>query len=195
LFANIFFEHVKAAELPKLTIVGVCVDPAVTNNEKSDSQAIQVAALGEDDNVYMLWSWMQRSSPEDAINKALTVALTLRASWVGIETDQGGDLWQSTYRNVAKSMGLKPAQVPRFRAFKAGSVGSKVHRAQMMKADYELGKIKHLLGTHNVLERAMKRFPMKKPYDIVDAAYWAWRYVRRGNLFVVQDFATDVRIA
>jgi hypothetical protein len=49
-----------------------------------------------------------------------------------------------------------------------------------MLTDYERGRIIHVLGTHEVLERALKRFPVQKPYDLVDAAGWSWRDLTDG---------------
>ncbi len=43
-----------------------------------------------------------------------------------------------------------------------------------MLASYERGQIVHVRGTHTVLERALKRFGVRKPYDLADSAYWAW---------------------
>lgn len=58
---------------------------------------------------------------------------------------------------------------------KAGSGhGSKVHRASQMLTGYERGQVVHVLGTHETLEKALRRFPKSKPFDLTDAAYWAW---------------------
>lgn len=48
-----------------------------------------------------------------------------------------------------------------------------------MLADYERARIVHVRGTHHVLERALKRFPVVKPYDLVDSQFWAWDDVRK----------------
>jgi len=47
-----------------------------------------------------------------------------------------------------------------------------------MLTDYEHGTIVHVLGTHATLERGLRRFPLRKPFDLVDAAYWSWRDLR-----------------
>ncbi len=68
--------------------------------------------------------------------------------------------------------------MPTFEQAKAGAGhGSKVARNQRMLVDYEHGKVVHVLGTHRALERALKRFPKSKPFDLVDAAYWSWNYL------------------
>ena len=60
--------------------------------------------------------------------------------------------------------------------------GSKGARNQRMLVDYELGKVVHVIGTHKMLERALKRFP-NKPLDAADVAYWGWEFLmaKRGD--------------
>ena len=43
-----------------------------------------------------------------------------------------------------------------------------------MLTAYEQGKFVHVIGTHNILEKALKRFLVSKPYDLTDAAYWSY---------------------
>ena len=69
---------------------------------------------------------------------------------------------------------------PFFAEAKAGSTRQpKEHRIQLMlTGGYEReAAIVHVTGTHAVLERALFRFPARKPYDLADAAYWAWRHI------------------
>jgi len=63
---------------------------------------------------------------------------------------------------------------PSFKSAKAGEGhGSKLARNQRMLVAYEQGRVIHVLGTHAVLERSLKRFP-NRPLDLADAAYWGW---------------------
>ena len=62
---------------------------------------------------------------------------------------------------------------PSFTSAKAGAVGSKVHRGNMQLLQYEQGRFIHVKGTHRTLEKALNRFPRKKPFDLHDAAFWA----------------------
>jgi phage terminase large subunit-like protein len=116
-----------------------------------------------------------------ALTKAIQVALEYGCDVVGIETDQGGETWGSVYREAAHSLELKDNQIPRLRYARAGSIGPKTHRASMMLTDYEKGRITHVWGTHGVLEKSLRRFPKTKPFDLVDAAFWAWRDLRPGR--------------
>lgn len=198
IFGHVEFRHCTWDELPTMVDIQVWVDPAVTDTDKSDAHGIQADGLGVDDHLYRLYSWEHRSSPEDSLRRAILKAIELRASCVGVETDQGGDTWKSTYENVWRKMveeelamlaeideserpEPKLTAMPEFRQAKAGAGhGPKAERATKMLADYERGKIIHVEGSHVALERALKRYLLRKPYDLVDAGYWSW-YGLMGN--------------
>jgi len=66
-------------------------------------------------------------------------------------------------------------RLPAFKQAKAGAGhGSKVHRNSLMLNDYESGNVIHVRGTTGSLEKALRRFPLTKPFDLVDASYWSW---------------------
>lgn len=85
---------------------------------------------------------------------------------------------------------------PMFKQDKAGSLKkegrgigqpSKAARGARMLADYERpGRIVHVIGhplvpddcTPANLERALRRFPRTKPFDLADAAFWSWKDLR-----------------
>lgn len=186
IFSHVDFRHCAPETVPDLLVTVVWVDPAVTDTDNSDSQGICAMGLGTDRQTkYALWAWEGRTSPLDALQRAIKVALDLGARCVGVETDQGGDTWQSVYREAfAKllELGEIPAdsKCPNFQAAKAGAGhGPKTHRASQMLADYEKGRMVHVLGTHATLERALRRFPRQKPFDLVDAGYWCWWDLKR----------------
>lgn len=180
MFDHLQFRRCRWDEVPDLVRVAVWVDPAVTSTDESDSMGIQADGLAADGTIYRLWSWEQRSTPEDCLRRAILKAVELKARAVGVETDQGGDTWQSVYREAVRSLGVQSP--PAFKWAKAGAGhGSKAHRAGQMLADYERGRIVHVVGTHQVLERALFRFPKVKPFDLVDASYWSWHDLRQGR--------------
>ena len=192
LFSDIDFRHCAWADVPwsELVTTEVWVDPAVTDKQNSDAHGIQIDALAADGTIYRLWSMERRMSPLRALRIAIRKAVDYQARLVGIETDQGGDTWYGEYRSAAAEEG--EAQPPPMRGEKAGEGhGSKVHRASKMHMDYERGRIVHVINsenTHLILERALRRFPLRKPYDLVDASYWGWwslrnqeRYARHGD--------------
>lgn len=190
---HIEFQYCDWGQVPKLERCVVWVDPAVTSTDQSDSQGVQVDGIDESNRMYRLFSWEGIDSPEGAIRRAITKGLEFGAESVGVETDQGGDTWQTVYRwsceqlqkesndrwRAANSEGDPPKiKFPVFRSDKAGAgYGSKVERNQRMLADYERGMVYHVRGTHTVLDRALKRFPIK-PLDLADAGFWGWNDLR-----------------
>ncbi len=181
-FSHLHFRRCKWSEVPDLVRIVVWCDPAVTNTDKSDAHGIQADGLAYDDTIYRLYSWEARTTPRDVLRRALLKAHELRAGSVGVETDQGGDTWESVYREAWRDLVEDPGvpeidastAMPQFRSAKAGQGhGPKEHRGDVQLAEYERGRFIHVDGTHTILERALRRFPVKKPYDLVDAGYWS----------------------
>jgi hypothetical protein len=200
------FDHLDLAALridwddvPPLDRVVVWVDPAVTKKDQSDAHAIQADGIAGD-TIYRLHSWEQRSTPLAAIKRAIQTAARYGATYVGVETDQGGDTWRSTFRE-ARTAAAEEATGDdrdrirriRFAEAKAGQgQDPKTHRASIMLADYEKPgrRIRHVTGTHLVLEKALARFPKTHPLDLVDAGYWAWNDLR--NKPEIAGYAADI---
>jgi hypothetical protein len=187
LFADVVFRYCQPYEVPDLVRTAVWVDPAVTETDSSDSHGIQADGLAEDGTIYRLVSWEGVTSPLDALKRAIRIAFDVQADAVGVETDQGGDTWYSVYKEACRSLiedgfCLEGTKFPTFKSEKAGAGhGPKVERASRQLADYELNRIVHVLdiaGGHIALEKALKRFPLKKPFDLADASYWAWNDLR-----------------
>lgn len=199
IFDHLDFEalRVHPDDVPELVDVVCWCDPAVTDTDSSDSHGVQVDGLGVDNVIYRLYSWEQRATPQRAIRTAIRKAAEFWAGYVGIETDQGGETWGSVFREAAQAVAgeifaemamvtdpaesaeleelLARVEAMSWRSDKAGAGhGPKRARAQRMLARYERPglTIRHVLGTHATLERALKRFPKTKPLDLVDAAYY-----------------------
>lgn len=199
------FDHLEFARttwdlLPSLVRTVVWVDPAVTNTDDSDAMGIQADALGVDNRIYRLYSWEARTSPKDALKRALSKAYELGAEHVGVETDQGGETWDSVYAEALRDLLLERPELwkkpqPGFTWAKAGAGhGPKAHRAAKMLVDYEHGMVVHVVGTHEVLERALRRFPRSKPFDLVDAAYWSWHDLAEADEEAVYEWDDPVSI-
>jgi len=166
--------------VPTIEAGAVWVDPAVTSTDESDAMGIQADGRGVDGKLYRFYSWEAVTSPENALERAILKCVELGFETVGVETDQGGDVWLPAYKHVWSKLvaeGRVPegTRRPTFKQNKAGAgYGSKVARNQQMLVDYEHGKVLHVVGTSTALERALKRFPKTKPFDLVDAAFWGW---------------------
>jgi phage terminase large subunit-like protein len=196
MFDQVPFDRLRIhrADLPELEKIEVWCDPAVTENDGSDSNGLIVVGKATTGHLYVLWSWESRSTPERTLSLAIQKALEYGATTVGVETNQGGDLWASTYSTLMHELRtngiavsgqlVKPEAwqpLPKFREEKAGaSTGGKASRATPMLAAYQGGRIHHVEGTHAVLEKALRRFPETKPFDLVDAASWAFHSLTNG---------------
>lgn len=184
LFKDVAFQHCRPDQVPDLVKIAVWVDPAVSETDKSDSHGIQADGIDAKQRVYRLRSWEGITSPRESLRRALLWAVELGASRVGVETDQGGLTWKSVYKEAWQSLiadGLvkKGTRCPSFASEKAGAGhGPKVERAQRMLADYERGNIIHVLGDHGVLEKALRRFPVREPHDLTDGSFWSWYDIR-----------------
>lgn len=194
MFDHLDFVRCAPEDVPELVRTAVWVDPAVTDTKQSDAQGIQADGIGVDGRLYRLWSWEARTSPLDALCRAIRKAHQVGALRVGVETDQGRDTWRSVFKEAMAvveagldglealgplDIGYTDRQAGSNHADSGHSAESKAARAQKMLADYETGdNIVHVIGTHATLERALRRFPRTKPFDLTDAAYWSWRDLR-----------------
>ena len=216
MFSHLQYRRCRAEDVPPIQRATVWCDPAVTENDDSDSYAVHCDGIAADKTIYRQYSWEDRTSPLDAMCRAIVVALEYGAECVGVETNQGGDTWHVVYNEAWRLLTMTDADLPRdldqriknhrarlagirerrqagnpnaivvlemppFRSAKAGSNASKTERNSKMLADYERFRFVHVLGTHVVLERALRRFPKAKPYDLVDAAFWSWHYLSGGG--------------
>lgn len=193
---HITFRRCERSEVPDFVRGCVWCDPAVTSTEESCSNGIIADALGDDDILYRLFAWEGVDTPLNVLKRSITKAVEYGLRDVGVETNQGGDLWEDEF-STALGLVQKDFQErlnteeynrivwPSFKQEKAGAgTGGKVERNQRMLVSYENGKVIHVIGTHETLERALKRFPME-PLDLADAAYWGWIDLCGGDWLLV----------
>lgn len=166
-------------EVPSLVRVVCWCDPAVTAKDQSDSNGIIIAGIDESGTIYILWCSERRAKPLETLKLAILKSIEYGAEKVGVETDQGGDTWQDVYWRAAEQLqkdGEIPEDswLPQFAEDKAGAgYGPKVQRGQQLLTEYERDVIRHRAGTHLTLHSALGRFPIRKPFDLVDAEFWA----------------------
>ncbi len=100
MYSHLAFRRCAWADVPPLMRIGVWCDPAVTNTESSDCHGIQADGIDARGTIYRLYTWEQRTSPQDVLCRAILKGLELGAQVVGVETDQGGDTWESVYHEA-----------------------------------------------------------------------------------------------
>lgn len=172
-------------DLATLEDVHVWVDPAVTDKKSSDSNGIRAGGRLPSGQVIGLYSWEGRDSVDAMMRRAILKAVELRASTLGIETNQGGDTWITVFRATWQDLidaGEIPrdASKPRLQQVKAtAESGGKRERWQLARAARERGEYLEAIGTHETLLRSLRRLPESKPYDLADVDEWLRQALQR----------------
>lgn len=185
--------HCERAAVPDLVRKAIAVDPATTDTDSSDSHGVQCDGIAANDVIYRLRSWESRAAPGEALSVAITWAYEEGVPEVLVE-EVGSDLsgrsveqsWKQVFAGALAAVlddhpewrGLTAPRIKRVRA--TSSTGSKAHRSSQMHADYERpGRIVHVIGDHEVLEAALGRAFVVKPFDLADCCWYSWRDLRR----------------
>lgn len=128
----------------------VSVDPAATNSDKSDEHGITVCSKYRVDNKLKYSvdaDYTRKGSPSDWGHAAISAYNKHNADAIVIETNQGGDMCESTLRNCGFT-----GRIVRVTASKG-----KVLRAEPVAALYEQGLVSHNHGL-GALEDEMMDF-------------------------------------
>jgi len=151
----------------------LAIDPAVTATGKSDETGLVVAALGADENFYVLADASGQLTPDMWAAKALALREAFDVDLVIGEVNEGGDL-------IERMLRLHDAHVP-YKSVRATK--AKAARAWPIALLYERGQVFHV-GTFAKLEDQMCRFTNEgykdgSP-DRVDALVWALNELQGG---------------
>jgi phage terminase large subunit-like protein len=114
----------------------VSVDPATTNNATSDEHGILVASKHTETSFSVDGDYTCKGSPKTWADRAIAAYDKHEADAIVIETNQGGDMCESTLRNAGF----------RGRVIRVHASKGKVARAEPIAALYELGYVKHRTG-------------------------------------------------
>lgn len=149
--------------LNRLVKIIVAVDPATTNNKKSDETGIVVCGLLDDDRGLVIADGSLKESPDQWAKRARELFNEYRANYIVGEANNGGDL-------VKLVLQTDNAMIPVRLVW--ASVG-KFARAEPISALYEQGKISHL-GYFPELEDQMTTWTKDANYspDRMDALVW-----------------------
>ena len=114
----------------------VSVDPATTNNEKSDEHGIIVGSAYPGNKFSLDADFSRKGSPLTWANATIAAVEAHDADAVVIETNQGGDMCESNLRNAGYT-----GRIIRVHATKG-----KTLRAEPVVSLYELGLVQHRGG-------------------------------------------------
>lgn len=173
LFKRELIEHARVWVRPHhLHRIVVAVDPPATARKYSDSCGIVAAALGDNDEFYILDDvTIGSASPKTWAERALALYHQLDADALVIETNQGGDMVGVILKDLDADVPVTSVRATR----------GKMLRAEPIALLYEQGRVHHV-GAFPALEDEMCDFgPTKSGYglssgrspDRMDALVWA----------------------
>lgn len=157
--------RVKVEEQPEeYSRIIVAVDPAITAGKKSDLTGIVVAALGYDDEVYILADRTMKGSPKQWATMVGELYNHYSADAIIAEKNQGGDMVTTTIHSYEANLPVKLVTATR----------GKLIRAEPISLLFSQGRI-HMVGHFVSLEQQMTSYDgsQKKSPDNYDAFIWA----------------------
>lgn len=146
----------------------VAVDPATTASDESDETGIVAASsygVGDSKQFSVDGDYSGKYSPAGWARKAMEACAIHDADAIVVETNQGGDMAESTLRNA----GWK-GKIIRVHASRG-----KFARAEPISALYEQGRVAHSGALYTLENQMMEYVPAtsKKSPDRLDAAVYA----------------------
>jgi phage terminase large subunit-like protein len=136
------------------------VDPAVTKNKTSDFTGLAILSRGESEDgkprIYIRHAEQFKGSPEALAERAKQLCEIYNVGVLYVETNQGGDLWKSVFKDVPAKYRTKHQKL------------SKEIRAGKALNFYQQDRIRHTQH-FPVLEEQMYAFPKVKHDDVLDA--------------------------
>jgi predicted phage terminase large subunit-like protein len=106
----------------------VAIDPAVSVSENSDETGVIVAGLGEDELGYVLADGSGRFLPHEWARKAVHLYEHWRADRVIAETNQGGDLVESTVRAIDTNVSFRRVHAKKGKFVRAEPVSALIEQ-------------------------------------------------------------------
>lgn len=156
----------RVKEAPTLERIVVAVDPATSNEDKSDEHGIMVCGIADREG-YVIEDGSIKGSPSEWARKAVMLFDKYDADAIVIEKNQGGDMCAHTLRSVRPNLPIKEVWASR----------GKHVRAEPIAALYEQGRIHHA-DSFPELESQLTQFTNsgyegEGSPDRADALVWA----------------------
>lgn len=155
-------EECRVSSHPPFERIVVAIDPAVTSDEESDETGIVVVGLGQDKHGYVLADLTLSASPMEWAKVAVNAYHDFKADRIVAETNNGGDMIESTLRTIDRTISYKKVHASR----------GKLTRAEPVSSLYEQHRVHHW-GMFAELEDQMCNWvPGNDSPDRMDALVW-----------------------
>ncbi len=140
----------------------VSVDPASTSKETSNETGIIVAGK-RGDNAYLLEDCTLRATPLEWASRVVDAYHRWKADAIVIETNQGGEMLETTIRTIDKNVPIKGVHASRGKAI----------RAEPIVALYEQNRVWHCNDFKELEDQLASWTPEFDSPDRLDAMVWA----------------------
>ena len=162
--ADIDATRVGRDAVPDLIRVVVGVDPAVTNNERSDETGIVVVGEARDGHAYVLADRSLKGTPNQVMNAAVRAYHEFDADHIVGEVNQGGQFVETVLRTIDPEIPYKAVRATR----------GKEIRAEPVAALYEQHRVHHLGSLPELEDQLCTWVPhISSSPDHLDALVWA----------------------
>lgn len=169
-------EATRITEPPTLARIVVAIDPAATANQTSSETGIIVAGKDENDHGYTLEDCSLRASPDAWARAAINAYDYWEADRIIAETNNGGDMVESTIRQTAKSMHQSgDRETAQIAVKQVRASRGKQTRAEPVAALYEQRQRRchHVGGFPELEDQLCSWLPGDPSPDRLDALVWA----------------------
>jgi len=172
----------------------VLIDPARTTKETS----AETALVGCSVNVRSQAIYFRRIEHghfeiKESINKAITMALTINASAIGIEVTGLNEFALYPYKNELSIRDL-PYEVVDLHARAGRNEKGKIERIGNLAPLYQNGQIYHNRNECDPLEQQLGSFPRARRWDVMDAAAYVLQMLEDHEQYMrpsVNEFSED----
>lgn len=157
-------DETRVPQSPEMSRIVVAVDPSGGTGPNADEQGIVVAGQGVDGDLYILADRSCSLSPHGWASRAVAAFHEFSADRIVAERNYGGDMVESTIRQVQNDIPVKVITASR----------GKLQRAEPVAALYEQHRVHHV-GALSQLEDQMTTWTPASGTspDRMDALVWA----------------------
>jgi len=158
-------DHYRVSTCPPLFMVGVGVDPAVSNTSESAETGIVTAGLGymgKQIHAFVLSDSTLRASPSGWATAAVADYNRFKCDRLIAEVNNGGDMVESNIKTIDPRIPIKKIHATR----------GKYSRAEPVSALYEQGRVHHVGFFPELEDQLCEWVPGEKSPDRLDALVW-----------------------
>lgn len=148
---------------PDLVRLVIAIDPSTTSGVRSNEAGIIAAGRDALKDIYILEDGSLRGTPTQWAAKAIEMYYRLQADCIVYETNQGGEMVETTLKAIDKNVTVKGVTATR----------GKYVRAEPIAVHYSKGRVHHVGILTDLEDQLCSWVPGNDSPDRLDADVWA----------------------